>query len=162
MWLRGVELVSDNLWWLSWLWWRCHLCICMLSVLVHFIKFVKQNPLSYIDFLRRFLGNIMQVCKVLFLHSKKKTTLKNWMKTYLAETLRVTKIAKIHYAIAVVWERFCRLIFFFQICSSDGQTEIGNISKQWAGAVKECFTKISNYGMQCKYWKWQGQAKVKY
>ncbi|XP_072036851.1 phospholipid scramblase 1-like [Amphiura filiformis] len=36
----------------------------------------------------------------------------------------------------------------FKIYTKDGETEVGNIAKQWAGAVRECFTKVSHFGIQ--------------
>lgn len=29
---------------------------------------------------------------------------------------------------------------------------VGNVSKQWTGAVKEVFTEADNFGVTCAYW----------
>jgi hypothetical protein len=39
----------------------------------------------------------------------------------------------------------------FQLKSLDGDEEIGRISKQWSGLMKEWFTKADNFGVTCKY-----------
>ncbi|XP_072035490.1 phospholipid scramblase 2-like [Amphiura filiformis] len=42
----------------------------------------------------------------------------------------------------------CQADLDFKVYAKDGVTVVGNIAKQWAGAVKECFTKVSNFGVQ--------------
>lgn len=37
-----------------------------------------------------------------------------------------------------------------QVHSNDGQTEVGKISKQWSGLVREYFTDADNFGVSCK------------
>ena len=37
-----------------------------------------------------------------------------------------------------------------QVLSADGQNEVGRISKQWTGLVKEAFTDTDNFGITCK------------
>ena len=34
-----------------------------------------------------------------------------------------------------------------QVTSSDGETQVGRISKQWTGLVKEMFTDADNFGV---------------
>jgi hypothetical protein len=34
--------------------------------------------------------------------------------------------------------------------SKDGQTEVGKISKQWSGLLREYFTDADNFGISCK------------
>ncbi|XP_055341389.1 phospholipid scramblase 1-like [Paramacrobiotus metropolitanus] len=36
----------------------------------------------------------------------------------------------------------------FQVLSSDGKTQVGKISKQWSGVLKEMFTDADNFGIQ--------------
>ena len=45
------------------------------------------------------------------------------------------------------------LYFFFsqQVFSKDGQHEVGKISKQWSGLLREYFTDADNFGVSCKY-----------
>ena len=37
----------------------------------------------------------------------------------------------------------------FQVFSANWETEVGKISKQWSGFVKEYFTDADNFGIQC-------------
>ena len=37
-----------------------------------------------------------------------------------------------------------------QVLSADGQNQVGRISKQWTGLVKEAFTDADNFGITCK------------
>ena len=53
------------------------------------------------------------------------------------------------------WEResFSYLLSttcYSQVLSVDGTQEVGKISKQWSGLVKEYFTDADNFGIQCK------------
>ncbi len=46
------------------------------------------------------------------------------------------------------------LVFFFkpQVFSRDKEFEVGRISKQWTGLVKEVFTDADNFGVACECW----------
>jgi len=35
--------------------------------------------------------------------------------------------------------------------SADGNQQVGKISKQWSGLIKEYFTDADNFGIQCKH-----------
>lgn len=37
-----------------------------------------------------------------------------------------------------------------QVSSGDGAQQVGKISKQWSGFVKEYFTDADNFGVSCK------------
>ncbi len=37
-----------------------------------------------------------------------------------------------------------------QVLSADGQNQVGEISKQWTGLVKEAFTDADNFGITCE------------
>lgn len=39
---------------------------------------------------------------------------------------------------------------FLQIFGQDGTTEVGRISKQWSGMLREMFTDADNFGVSCK------------
>ena len=41
-------------------------------------------------------------------------------------------------------------IYFLQLYGNNGD-EIGAVSKQWSGLVKEIFTDAENFGIKCKY-----------
>ena len=45
------------------------------------------------------------------------------------------------------------LVFFFccKVLSADGQNQVGKISKQWTGLVREAFTDADNFGITCMY-----------
>lgn len=50
-----------------------------------------------------------------------------------------------------VLEFFCVFNFdFCQVLSADGKDEVGKISKQWSGLLKEVFTDTDNFGITCK------------
>ena len=38
-----------------------------------------------------------------------------------------------------------------QITSEDGTQDVGKISKQWSGLMREYFTDADNFGVSCKY-----------
>ena len=38
----------------------------------------------------------------------------------------------------------------FKVLSADGVSEVGKISKQWTGLLKETFTDADNFGITCK------------
>ena len=38
-----------------------------------------------------------------------------------------------------------------QVSSPDGAHQVGKISKQWSGFVKEYFTDADNFGVSCAY-----------
>ena len=44
-------------------------------------------------------------------------------------------------------------LFFMnlQITSEDGTQDVGKISKQWSGLMREYFTDADNFGVSCKY-----------
>ena len=45
------------------------------------------------------------------------------------------------------------LLFSFilqKVLSLDGTNEVGRISKQWSGFLKEAFTDADNFGVTCK------------
>ena len=39
------------------------------------------------------------------------------------------------------------MTFFFQVLSPDGTTQVGKISKQWSGLLREAFTDADNFGV---------------
>ena len=39
----------------------------------------------------------------------------------------------------------------FQVYDKDKKREVGKISKQWSGLIKEMFTDADNFGVSCKY-----------
>jgi hypothetical protein len=45
------------------------------------------------------------------------------------------------------------IVYKYQLKSLDGDVEIGKISKQWSGLMKEWFTKADNFGVTCEYEK---------
>ena len=48
-----------------------------------------------------------------------------------------------------------------QVFSKDGSTEVGKISKQWSGMVREYFTDADNFGVSCKS-SWLSNLRVWY
>ncbi|XP_077865055.1 phospholipid scramblase 1-like [Saccoglossus kowalevskii] len=39
------------------------------------------------------------------------------------------------------------IVIYVQVLSTDGATQVGKISKQWSGMVKEMFTDADNFGI---------------
>ena len=39
--------------------------------------------------------------------------------------------------------------YYSKVLSADGSQKVGMISKQWSGLVKEYFTNIDNFGINC-------------
>jgi hypothetical protein len=38
----------------------------------------------------------------------------------------------------------------FRVMALDGQTEVGNVTKEYAGFIKEAFTTADNFSINCK------------
>lgn len=56
--------------------------------------------------------------------------------------------------ITICWGSRTLLLYcsigIFQIFGQDGTTEVGKISKQWSGMLREMFTDADNFGVSCK------------
>ena len=59
---------------------------------------------------------------------------------------------KIHDILDYSFECQSNFCFFCtcKVLSADGQNQVGKISKQWSGLVKEAFTDADNFGITCK------------
>ena len=42
------------------------------------------------------------------------------------------------------------MCLYIKVLSADGQNQVGKVSKQWSGLVKEAFTDADNFGITCE------------
>ena len=69
---------------------------------------------------------------------------------YLKRSLRYINTKHNRQIILKECSTFLTLIYF-QVYDKDKKREVGKISKQWSGLIKEMFTDADNFGVSCKY-----------